>query len=83
MTWLALLALVTMSPPAPVRAYAARLEQCEHWAGEEAYDAGRGRQIARAQTRLRCDKLERDRGRLVRRFPDPRWRGALRAPDWL
>lgn len=58
--------------PADVRRFADRVEQCQHWAGEEAYDAARRRQIDQAFDRLRCDLLERDAARLRRRHAGDR-----------
>jgi len=58
--------------PADVRRFADRVEQCNHWAGEEAYDADRRRQINQAFDRLRCDLLQRDAARLRRRHAGDR-----------
>lgn len=58
--------------PADVRRFVDRVEQCEHWAGEEAFDAARRRQINQAFDRLRCDLLERDAARLRRRHAGDR-----------
>ena len=46
--------------PADVRKLIDRISDCSHWAGEEAYDAERKREILRAVTRLKCDRLEQD-----------------------
>jgi hypothetical protein len=53
--------------PGDVRAFVERRIECNHWAGEDAYDAERGRQIAAAVERLRCDRIDRDEARLRRR----------------
>jgi hypothetical protein len=52
--------------PGDVTAYVTRLRDCNHWGGEEATDAARGRAIAAAVKRLRCDAAEAD-GRTLRR----------------
>lgn len=41
--------------PGDVTAYVTRLRDCNHWGGEDATDAARGRAIAAAVKRLRCD----------------------------
>ena len=56
--------------PAEVAAFVARLKGCQHWAGEEPYDAARGREIAAAVRTLRCDAIEADEARLRRRHRD-------------
>jgi hypothetical protein len=54
--------------PADVRHVLKRREDCDHWLGEEPYDADRRREIERAVRKLRCDTLERDEARLRRRY---------------
>ena len=54
--------------PRDVRVLIDRKISCEHWAGEEPYDAGRRREIEKAVRELRCDSLERDEARLRRRY---------------
>ena len=53
------------SLPAPVRAFIVRRAGCNHWGGEDAYEAARGRDIRRALRELRCDTIDRDE-RVVR-----------------
>ncbi|MBB2964349.1 hypothetical protein [Methylobacterium sp. R2-1] len=55
------------SLPADVVAYLDRRMGCNHWSGEDAYDAARGRQIAALRT-LRCEAVEADEKRLRRRY---------------
>jgi len=43
--------------PRPVRRFLERRAGCNHWGGEEAYDAERAQQIAQAIRGLRCDRL--------------------------
>jgi hypothetical protein len=54
--------------PKPVRAHIARQAACNHWAGEEAYDKARAREINQAVARLRCDDLDREAVALRRRY---------------
>lgn len=54
--------------PAAVKAFVARRAECQHWAGEEPYDAARRAQINRAVLRLRCARLDRDEALLRRRY---------------
>jgi len=61
--------------PGPVRAFIERRAGCNHFAGEEAYDRDRGRDIERALRALRCGRLEADE-RVLR----ARWR---QRPDLL
>jgi ABC-type amino acid transport substrate-binding protein len=57
-----LLAAAVAAPalPADIRQFIARREACNHWAGEEGYDATRRRQIERALRENRCDQLPAD-----------------------
>ena len=52
--------------PADVFAWVQRRMTCEHWAGEEGYDAGRAAQIEAALSGGRCNALEAD-GQALRR----------------
>jgi ABC-type amino acid transport substrate-binding protein len=61
--------------PADVRTFLARRESCNHWAGEEGYDAGRRRQIERALREARCDALAADENNLREHYRE--------APDML
>jgi len=61
------LSAMTKMMPRDVRAFIARKSECNHWAGEEPYDAARGKQIERAVGRLKCDTLDRDGAALQRR----------------
>ena len=53
--------------PRDVRTFVARRIECNHWGGEDPYDAERARQIRAAVERLRCGDLDRDEARLRRR----------------
>ncbi|MDB5499429.1 MAG: hypothetical protein JWP28_3460 [Phenylobacterium sp.] len=54
--------------PHDVRAHIDRQRSCNHWAGEEPYDADRRRQIEATVRELRCARLEREERQLRRRY---------------
>ena len=54
--------------PREVARYLERAAGCNHWAGEEAYDANRKAEIDKAISDLRCTSLERDEKRLHHRY---------------
>ncbi|NEU14675.1 hypothetical protein G3T14_21580 [Methylobacterium sp. BTF04] len=54
--------------PADAAACLRRMIDCAHWTGEVAYDAPRGREIAAAVERLRCDAVAADEASLRRRY---------------
>ena len=54
--------------PQDVAAYADRREGCNHWAGEEGYDAARRAEINKAIHDLRCTALGRDERALRHRY---------------
>jgi hypothetical protein len=54
--------------PRDVRVHIDRQRNCNHWGGEEAYDAARAREIDAAERRLKCGTLEREERRLRRRY---------------
>ena len=56
--------------PRSVRTFVERRAMCNHWLGEEPYDAERGREIERAVRSLRCQRLDVDEARLRRRYRD-------------
>lgn len=56
-----------------------RVRMCEHWGGEEGYDADRRRQIEDAVRALRCDAVDADGAALKARFADDRDTSALLA----
>jgi hypothetical protein len=45
-----------------------RLVGCNHWSGEEAYDAERGQEIASGLADLKCERLEKDEAALRKRY---------------
>lgn len=52
--------------PRPVAALIERIVGCEHWGGEEPYDAARRAEINKAVRELRCATLARDEKRLLK-----------------
>lgn len=58
--------------PRPVRAFLVRRAGCNHWGGEESYDAERAKQIADAVHALRCNRIEPDARRIKRRYAKSR-----------
>jgi hypothetical protein len=54
--------------PADVARFLERREGCDHWAGEEPYDADRRREIEAAIRKLRCTSMERDAAGLGKRY---------------
>jgi nitric oxide reductase activation protein len=56
------------SMPPDVLRYADRREGCNHWAGEEGYDAARRAEINKAIADLRCTALNRDERVLRHRY---------------
>jgi hypothetical protein len=54
--------------PSPVRSFVERLVSCEHWAGEEPYDADRRREIERALRIDRCDRIDIEGREFRRRY---------------
>ena len=54
--------------PADILGWAGRRLGCDHWMGEEAYDAERGAQIEAAVTELQCDGLDADEAALIQHY---------------
>lgn len=50
--------------PPDLRAVVERRLGCNHWGGEEPYDADRAAQIRAAADKLQCRSLERDEARM-------------------
>ena len=79
MIWLAVLAMAALGPtvtevdrareaPLEVRKFIVRRADCQHWLGEEGYDAARRAEIDRIVRRLKCDAVARDEARLRDRY---------------
>ena len=60
------------SVPFAVRDLIERRAGCNHWGGEEGYDAERARQIADAVRELRCNRIEFDERRIKRKYAKSR-----------
>ncbi len=54
--------------PLAVRDFISRRAGCNHWGGEEPYDADRAAQIAAAVRELRCHDIEADERRIKRKY---------------
>lgn len=68
---LLLLASCDAKPPAvqqDVRDFLKRIQDCQHWAGEEGYDAARRTEINAAYAKLRCAALDADEQSLKRHY---------------
>jgi hypothetical protein len=68
---LLLLAGCDASPPAvqqDVRDFLQRRQDCQHWMGEEGYDAARRAEINAAYAKHRCAALDADEQELKRRY---------------
>ena len=79
-------ALLAVAPsperlPADVRRFIDKRDSCEHWIGEEGYDAARRREIAR-NVRRSCTGVDRELDRLRRVYRrNPRVLAALKDYD--
>jgi hypothetical protein len=70
--------------PREVRAFIERRADCNHWAGEEPYDAERRAQIAAALLDGRCAMIERDQKRWEKTYSgNKRVLDALKATEDL
>lgn len=58
--------------PWPVRAFLIRRAGCNHWGGEEGYDAERAAQIAKAARELRCRQIEAEERQIKRHYAKSR-----------
>lgn len=54
--------------PRPVVKFVERRADCNHWTGEEPYDAPRRAEIERAIRDLRCARIEEDEAKIRRRY---------------
>jgi hypothetical protein len=61
-------ATASPTPPYDVARFLDRRMNCDHWAGEEPYDADRRREIDAAIRHLRCDAIARDERRIRKRY---------------
>ena len=56
--------------PTDVATFLERSDECEHWAGEEPYDAARRKEIEQAVKKLKCETVDDDRGALLKKYKD-------------
>lgn len=54
--------------PKPVAKLISRIVECNHWAGEEGYDAARRAEIRKAVSALRCEDLESDENEILKQY---------------
>ena len=54
--------------PKDVREMIDRLVGCNHWSGEEPYDADRNREISSAMANLKCAQLAKDEAAALKRY---------------
>jgi hypothetical protein len=59
---------VKKGQPKDVALFMDRYVQCNHWGGEEPYDADRRKEILAAVTRLRCQQLDADEKALLKKY---------------
>ncbi|MGB4813092.1 MAG: hypothetical protein WBP13_11520 [Methylophilaceae bacterium] len=61
-------AIMTKGMPKQVKKVIERQVACNHWAGEEAYDDARAKEITTAVASLKCETLEQDELRLIKKY---------------
>lgn len=54
--------------PKIVKALIDRIVDCNHWSGEEAYNADRAKEIEKAIDDLHCDRLEADEATVLKKY---------------
>lgn len=62
------IAAMQKNMPISVKKVIERQVACNHWAGEEPYDAERAKEIAKAVNQLKCDTLEQDEAKLIKKY---------------
>jgi hypothetical protein len=66
--------------PPPVAALIDRIVDCNHWMGEPPYDAQRAKEIQRAVSALRCNRLDKDESAILKKHrSDPEVKKAIDA----
>lgn len=75
---------LTKGQPKDVAAVVKRIALCNHFGGEEPYDAARRKEINAALTKYRCEKIDKDEAAMRKRYKDsPAVLGVLdKAQDW-
>jgi hypothetical protein len=62
------IAAMSNGMPEPVKKVIDRQIACNHWAGEEPYDAERATDINAALASLKCNSLARDEAKLIKKY---------------
>jgi len=62
------MAVVNKGMPKQVKLFNKRQIECNHWAGEEPYDKPRAEEINAAVQKLKCDALENDEKKLLKKY---------------
>jgi hypothetical protein len=66
--------------PGLVAGLISRIVDCNHWSGEEGYDAARRAEINRAFSELRCEDLEKDENVILEQYgSNPAVRRSIKA----
>lgn len=66
--------------PGPVAGLISRIVNCNHWFGEEGYDAARRAEIKKAISELRCEDLEKDEDVILKQYgSNPAVRRSIKA----
>lgn len=45
-----------------------RMDNCDHWAGEDGYDEERAKEIEAAVSKLKCESIDADRARILKKY---------------
>jgi hypothetical protein len=61
-------AVINKGMPKSVKQFNRRQIECNHWGGEEPYDKARLKQINAAVAKLKCDALEKDEKKLLKKY---------------
>ncbi len=61
-------AAINKGMPKSVKQFNLRQIECNHWGGEEPYDKARGLEIAAAAKKLKCDALDSDEKKLLKKY---------------
>ena len=62
------IAALKKGQPKAIASLIDRIADCQHWSGEEPYDAERAKEMAAAMSRLRCDRLETDEAQVRKHY---------------
>ncbi len=62
------LVAINKGVPKSVQQFNKRQIECNHWGGEEPYDKARSLEITAAVKKLKCDALENDEKKLLKKY---------------